>query len=82
MRMYTIYDTKAEWYDDPRCIRTDGEARRAFEELAKDPNSKITKHPEDFLLYRIGSWDAENGVFTPEPGTCIAKAIEFNKGDE
>lgn len=79
MRIYTIYDTKAEHYGNPVFIRTDAEARRMFGQVANDESTEIGRHPEDFLLYRIGSWDAENGKITTEAGTCIAKAIEFRK---
>lgn len=82
MRVYSIYDTKAEYYSNPVFIRTDAEARRNFEAVANDTAGEIGKHPEDFILYRIGTWDPENGNIKPEAGTCIAKAIEFvKKGD-
>jgi len=77
MRIYAIYDTKAEFYGNPVYIRTDAEARRTFAQVAQDPQTEIGKHPEDFLLFRIGSWDAENGIIHTEPGVCIAKALEF-----
>jgi len=81
MRIYTIYDTKAEHYGNPVFVRTDAEARRGFGQVAVDRQTEIGRHPEDFILYRIGTWDAETGRITPEAGTCIAKAIEFqNEG--
>lgn len=79
MRIYTVYDTKAEHYGNPVFVRTDAEARRSFEGVVHDKTTEIGRHPEDFILYRIGTWDAENGRITPEAGTCIAKAIEFIK---
>jgi len=79
MRIYTIYDTKAEHYGNPVYIRTDAEARRMFGKISTDTQTEVGQHPEDFLLYRIGTWDAENGMITTEAGTCIAKAIEFQK---
>lgn len=79
MRIYSIYDTKAEHYGNPVFIRTDAEARRMFSQIAGDTETEIGKHPEDFLLYRLGTWDAEKGNITTEAGTCIAKAIEFTK---
>lgn len=82
MRAYSIYDSKAEHFGNPVFIRTDAEARRSFGQVATDPNTEVGRHPEDFLLYRVGTWDAEKGTLTSEPGTCIAKAIEFaNKGE-
>jgi len=77
MRIYSIYDTKAEQYGNPVFMRTDAEARRGFGQVAADTQTEIGRHPEDFILYRIGTWNPEKGVITPEAGTCIAKAIEF-----
>jgi len=79
MRMYSVYDTKAEQYGNPVYCRTDGEARRQFAKVATDTQTEIGQHPEDFMLFRVGSFDAEKGVVTGEPGTCVAKAIEFQK---
>jgi len=79
MRIYSIYDTKAEHYGNPVFIRTDAEARRMFSQIATDEQTEIGRHPEDFILYRIGTWDAENGMIKPEPGFAIAKAIEFKE---
>lgn len=82
MRLYTVYDSKAEQYSNPIAIRTDGEARRQFSVIATDKNTEIGKHPEDFCLFRIGSFDPETGIITPETGPCIAKAIEFQNHEE
>jgi len=81
MRIYSIYDTKAEQYGNPVYCRTDAEARRQFGVVAQDQTTEIGKHPEDFLLFRLGTWDPENGTIKTEAGTCIAKAIEFHKED-
>lgn len=80
MRAYSVYDTKAEHFENPIYIRTDAEAIRAFTEVCNDPSSPMGKNPEDYLLYRVGSWDNEKGNFTPEPGVCVMKAIEARKG--
>jgi len=79
MRMYSVYDTKAEQYGTPVYCRTDAEARRQFGQVVNDENTEFAKHPEDFLLYRVGSFDQESGIVTAEPATCVARAIEFKK---
>lgn len=79
MRIYSIYDTKAEQFGNPVCIRTDAEARRMFKALATDGETQVGRNPEDFLLYRIGVFDAEKGTVTGEPGVAIAMAIEFKE---
>jgi len=78
VRLYAIYDSKAEQWGNPISFNTDGEARRSFGVLAEDLNTQVGKHPEDFLLYRVGSFDKEKGMLSGEAGTCIARAIEFH----
>ncbi len=79
MRIYTVLDLKAEQYSNPVFCRTDGEARRQFSVIATDETTEIGRHPEDFMLYRIGTFDPETGNIKTEAGTAIAKAIEFKK---
>ena len=76
--MFSVYDSKASAYMQPIFMQSLGTAIRAFEDTMEDPNHQFKKHPEDFTLFHIGSFDDEGCTFdllpTPSP---IAKAIEF-----
>lgn len=63
MKMYAIYDQKAESYNMPFAISTDGLARRAFEDACKDPRTDLSRYPGDFSLYNIGLWSETTGEF-------------------
>lgn len=42
-----------------------GAAVRMFTDMINDPQSEISKHPEDYELYQLSPWDDETGVFLP-----------------
>lgn len=58
-RMFTILDNATAVYSVPFYMLTVAEARRGFEALANDKESKIGMHPHDFKLFHIGEFDDE-----------------------
>jgi len=76
MFVYTIFDSATAAYMRPFFMQSDGQATRAFSDIANDPDHDIGKHPEDYSLYRIGQWDDQKGEVMPDKGECIAKARE------
>lgn len=59
-RMCTIYDIKAEVYLPPMVFRSLGEAERVFSDICHDKNSGISKHPEDYKLFEMGTYNDED----------------------
>lgn len=80
-KVFTIYDDKAEMYLPPFCFKTAGQATRAFMESCNDPQHQFNKHPEDFTLFELGTYDDDNARFeigaTPHG---LGKALEYIKG--
>lgn len=62
---YVIYDRKALRYHVPFYAHQDGEASRSFSDLVNDPNTTIGRHPDDYVLYRVGAYDDTNGSLLP-----------------
>lgn len=60
LKIFSIYDTKAEAYNQPFFMTTIGQATRAFADEANNPNSNLSKHPEDYTLFEIGVFDDED----------------------
>lgn len=48
-------------------------AIRAFSDEANrvDPNNEMNRHPADFSLHHIGSYDDQTGLLTPLPNTQL-----------
>lgn len=62
---YTIFDTKALVFNVPFFSATDGAATRMCADLAGDPNTMVGRHPSDYVLYCIGSYDDAKGELLP-----------------
>lgn len=81
MNIYSILDLKSGHAEHLYLFRADPEAIRAFAEIARDENTKIGKYPEDYALFKVGTWDGDKMAITPLNAYCLANAIEFRKGD-
>lgn len=80
LQVFSIFDSKGEFFHVPFFKKTRGEAIRDFTELSNDSNSFVSKYPEDYTLFHIGSFADDCGkldpVITP---TSLGLAIEFIK---
>lgn len=63
---YTIYDRKALVYNMPFFAPTDGAASRMFADLVNDSATTIGRHPNDYVLYRCGTYDDQQGMLLAE----------------
>lgn len=58
---YSIFDRKALQYHPPFFASADGSAVRSLQDLVNDLNTTIGRHPNDFVLFRIGYYDDNKG---------------------
>nr|QXN72777.1 MAG: nonstructural protein [Microvirus sp.] len=63
LKVFTVYDSKAEAYLKPFYASTLGTATRDFANICNDPEHPFCKHPEDFCLFELGSYDDASGKF-------------------
>lgn len=83
LRLYSIYDSKAEQFSPPQVYLNDMLALRAFEGIVNDDKMLIKKYPEDFTLYYIGNLSDSDGRYYVE--NCdesripimVGRAIEY-----
>lgn len=66
VNVYSIYDRKAVTYGLPFFQPTDGSAIRSVQEIANDMNTTVGRHPTDFALFCIGTYDDQLGLMQPE----------------
>jgi hypothetical protein len=78
LKVYTVYDSKAEAFLQPFFSQSKGVAIRSFQEAVRDEKSNISKYPEDFTLFELGEYDDANSKFnlhnTPQ---SLGVAVEF-----
>ena len=76
LNIYTIFDSASGAYMRPFYAQSDGQALRSFTDIAQDADHEIGRHPEDYSLYRIGTYDDNKGELHPEDKECMATALE------
>jgi hypothetical protein len=77
INVYTIFDSASAAYMRPFFAQSDGQATRSFGDIANDKNHEIGKHPEDYSLWRIGTFDDNTAEINPETKACLATALEL-----
>jgi hypothetical protein len=75
-KYYSIFDKKAKFFSTPFTQVNDDVAIREFSDLVRDETLQPFKHPEDYKLYVLGSWDDQTGDIT---GIVVA---EIASGDD
>lgn len=64
--MYSIFDLKAQTFGFPFTAPTDGSAIRLFQNETNraDDTNLLYKHPADFILFKVGTFDIASGELT------------------
>lgn len=65
LNCYSIYDLKALQYHPPFYASTDAQAMRSMADLANDLNTNVGRHPADYVLYCVGTYNDQNGQLQP-----------------
>lgn len=81
-RAFAIHDIRADVFNPPFFVRTVGEAMRSFTELANDPQSFVSKYPQDYRLVVVGSFNDERGDLVAEPVTSLGFASDVKRRPE
>lgn len=76
MEMFTVRDSALGEYGNPFCARTIPEATRIFLDEARNPESQINKHPEDYTLHHLGSFNPETGTFNTTAPYQVCRALD------
>ncbi len=75
--LFTIHDNKAEACLPIFSLPNDAMALRSFADCVNDPGHQFSRHPSDYTLFKIGSFD-DNGTLTPyETKMSLGNGVEF-----
>lgn len=77
LKAYAIYDIKGDVYLTPFFFAADGQAIRAFQDLANDSNTVVGRHPGDYKLCRLGKFDDSTGVLLSDDAGSLGFAAEY-----
>ena len=66
LNVYSIFDSAAKAYTSPFFMHNDGLAIRAFQDnVNAEQENNISKHPDQFTLFKLGEYDDKTGKVTP-----------------
>lgn len=66
-KLFAVYDSVAGAYLAPMAIPSRAAAIRAMSDAVNGGDAMITKHPSDYVLMELASFDEKNGVIVPLP---------------
>lgn len=80
LHVMAVYDIKARAFLVPFYVGHIDIGRRAFGDVANDPQHQISKNAEDFILYYLGKWNDESAEFTLEQKPShLGTALNYKK---
>lgn len=80
VKVFSVYDTSSATYSPPFFQPTIGSAIRSFGDAVSGPESNLTRHPSDFILFELASYDDNTGKFISlDQPNKLAVATEFVK---
>lgn len=65
VKLYSIYDRKAQYYLPLMQHRAEADAIREFTDICFNGDLPIAKYPADFDLIELGEWGTGDGAITP-----------------
>lgn len=78
IKIFSIFDAKAEAYISPFYMTHTGQAIRTFTDCVNSPDHQFGAHPEDYTIFELGEFDDSTAHFqlmsTPKP---LGNGLEF-----
>lgn len=75
--LFTVYDEKAEVFTAPFFVPTVGLATRAFTDCINSDEHHFGKHPHDYTLFSLGSFEDADASIDFERKKSIGNGVEF-----
>lgn len=76
--MYAVRDVKTGFLS-PFCETNEATARRSFARAIASPDALMHSNPEDFSLYRVGTFYPDSGEIDDCLPQLICQAVDFVK---
>ena len=76
VKLFAMRDTKVNTFGKLFPFQNDEEAVRAFSKAVSGGDQLMTEWPEDYTLFRVGTFDDDIGEITPEAPFRIINGLE------
>lgn len=78
-KIVAVQDIKVGAFSKPVAVPTEGAGVRAFADAVNDPNTEYSKHPEDYSMFVLGTFDDNTGEFVNQKPFQLAQAVALLK---
>lgn len=79
LEMYCVKDRATDVFGTPMFLLASGQAIRSFgDEVNRSAvDNQLFQHPDDFDLFRLGTWDNVTGMFLPCAPELVVRGKEL-----
>ncbi len=77
LKMFAVYDAKAEAFLNPFFMPATGMAVRAFTDLVQDKRTNVGMHPDDYKLVYIADFDDHTAEVVPAGNVSLGFGSDF-----
>lgn len=77
VELFSVFDQAAKRFIDPFPGPTVEFALRGFKEACQTEGHQFAKFPEDYVLFHVGTFDAETGMIEALDPRKIGMALSF-----
>nr|QXN72800.1 MAG: nonstructural protein [Microvirus sp.] len=65
LQIYALRDIRTDAYMRPIFLQNQSVLERSLYDALSDENSLLSSHPEDYQVYKLGSFDEQTGKISP-----------------
>lgn len=80
-RIFTVHDNAIDAFLRPFFAITSGEAERIFTDTINDVSSPFNRHPADYTLFEVGTYDDATAIIVSDSPRSIGNALTFLQKD-
>lgn len=77
LNVYSIFDKAVNAYLRPFFFQADNQALRMFTDECCNADSPLSAHPEDYALFRLGTFEDNSGDLEAEEARCLGRGHEL-----
>lgn len=78
INIYAINDAQVSAFSQPFFSQTNGAALRAFSDHVNEKGTQPNKHPQDYSLWHLGTFNDDDGTIEPVKPSRIGTAVEYH----
>lgn len=75
---FSVWDEKVQAFNPPFFCQAIGQASRSMDDLVNDPQTTISRHPEDYSLYHVGFFNDVTAEFESKvPAALVGRGGDY-----